>query len=1010
MNAGKDFSHPRPGGYSGFRPPAKKAAGKGKCPEKTSGGVNKASAEFCFARKRVPLRRILRIRMETLARTTRIVVKTADGDVITGTKAGDGGGAVSVALGKSNRRSAGDESYLLPLVHPGSQINLVNASNDGGTLCPELVVYEPDFLVDISFLASLFTEFGPSPLYALVRRLSPSFPNKYRLLGDFAGQLLDEAVHGDGDRPYAASVSDFCRDHCLDMAACADLEEFHSRAKEQKANIHRALGEDWDGAVNTPYDASRIILEPSFVCEKLGLQGRMDFLQDDLRVVMEQKSGKADNWRNRDFTIPVSKTDHAVQLLLYRALLHYGFGIPEESILSCLLYSKYFHPLARIAPSPELLFRAMKLRNQIVAADLSYGDAGFGALDTLSADDLNVNHSGGPLWEKYQKPDFEKTLASYREASPLEKAYCKRMLQFVQKEYVRSKTGTPGKPTSGACGRWTATLGEKKEAGDILYDMSVTADAGHVLCEGVEFGASNFRTGDVVTLFQYDTAGEPDCRKSMIHRATIEEMGADFVRLRLRMPQRSTSVFDTLPRHAWAMEHDFMDSSYAGLWRGVYAFLSAPKRRRDLVLAGAVPETDPQAVLNGDYGSFNDLQLKVKRAKELFLIIGPPGSGKTSYGMLYTLMEELSCPGTSVAVMAYTNRAVDEICSKLGEEGIDFVRTGSELSCAPEFRSHMLGGRVAAIPKLDRVREYIEKQRVFVGTIHSFASRPSLFLIKRFSLAIIDEASQILEPQIAGILASGHEGAEAIGKFVFIGDYKQLPAVVRQTAGESAVNDPLLNAAGITDCRMSLFERLVRRHGNNPDVVATLTRQGRMHEDIARLSNELFYRGMLSCVPLPHQREPSATPRAVFIDVAPPDETPSPTFNAAEAGVIAGIVAGLDKKLSVGIIVPYRNQISAVRKALAGLPDLSERDITTDTVERFQGSQREVIIYGFTVREKAQMAFLTENSFSEDGKVIDRKLNVVITRARRYLYLVGNRRLLEGNPLFREIINNYLDI
>ncbi len=123
--------------------------------------------------------------------------------------------------------------------------------------------------------------------------------------------------------------------------------------------------------------------------------------------------------------------------------------------------------------------------------------------------------------------------------------------------------------------------------------------------------------------------------------------------------------------------------------------------------------------------------------------------------------------------------------------------------------------------------------------------------------------------------------------------------------------------------------------------------------------------------------------------------------------MIAGIVKNIGKDLSVGVIVPYRNQISAVRQALdnAGIEDA--RHITIDTVERFQGSQREVIIYGFTIRNPYQMDFLTDNCFYEDGKTIDRKLNVVITRAMKYLFLVGNAALLSNNSLFRELINKY---
>ena len=107
---------------------------------------------------------------------------------------------------------------------------------------------------------------------------------------------------------------------------------------------------------------------------------------------------------------------------------------------------------------------------------------------------------------------------------------------------------------------------------------------------------------------------------------------------------------------------------------------------------------------------------------------------------------------------------------------------------------------------------------------------------------------------------------------------------------------------------------------------------------------------------------------------------------------------------TVGVIVPYRNQIATVRAAIAryGIPALC--DITIDTVERYQGSQRDYILYGFTVQKYYQLDFLTDNTFEEAGVLIDRKLNVAMTRAREHLLLIGNPGLLGHNIIFRQLI------
>ena len=119
----------------------------------------------------------------------------------------------------------------------------------------------------------------------------------------------------------------------------------------------------------------------------------------------------------------------------------------------------------------------------------------------------------------------------------------------------------------------------------------------------------------------------------------------------------------------------------------------------------------------------------------------------------------------------------------------------------------------------------------------------------------------------------------------------------------------------------------------------------------------------------------------------------------------------------MGVIVPYRNQISAVRKTVQKLGIEALNGITIDTVERFQGSQRDYIIYGFTVQKIYQLNFLTSNVFTDtDGVVIDRKLNVALTRAREHMIITGNSRLLSKNSIFSKLLSyikkngTYIDV
>ena len=146
--------------------------------------------------------------------------------------------------------------------------------------------------------------------------------------------------------------------------------------------------------------------------------------------------------------------------------------------------------------------------------------------------------------------------------------------------------------------------------------------------------------------------------------------------------------------------------------------------------------------------------------------------------------------------------------------------------------------------------------------------------------------------------------------------------------------------------------------------------------------------------------------------VPSPQQSVSDKVNANESKAIAATVIkiyeinrdGFDPLQTVGVIVPYRNQIAEIRKEIdkSGISIL--HDITIDTVERYQGSQRDYIIYGFTIQKYYQFNFLTSNVFEEDGVLIDRKLNVAMTRAREHLLIFGNPELLANNYTYNKLL------
>ena len=794
------------------------------------------------------------------------------------------------------------------------------------------------------------------------------------------------------------------------------------------------------------YRTEEVIIEPSFVCEMLGLQGRMDFLQLDHRVLIEQKSGKGAfaPW-NHDAECPVQKEQHYVQMLLYRAILRYGFAgryaANGKNLQTFLLYSRYGLPLLGLGAAPELFYEAMRVRNGMVWYEHLYCAEGARLLERLTPESFLQRPVNPRFWQQYIRPRIASTLATLQQATPLERAYFQRVLRFVALEHRTAKVGDNTSQCRAYASKWNATLAEKHESGEIYDalrllppDISSTGTVTHVRLafpaagtpSATDPGAVNFRRGDIVILYPYDVDTPPDCRRSHIFRGVLSDIRTDGLEVRLTAPQGDARVILHDAERPWAIEHDLHEAAFTQLYAGLTAFLRAPQERRELLLLQRPPRTDTSLQLRGEYGPFNDMVLRSRQARDLFLIVGPPGTGKTSYGMLLTLQEELLSPHSRVLLAAYTNRAVDEACSKLLEARIPFLRIGSADGCDAACRPFLMDEQLRGLDAT-AARHSLLATRVVAGTVSALARRDSLFALLHFSLAIVDEASQILEPQLLPLLSAMHGTESAIARMVMIGDPRQLPAVVQQPASASAVDDSLLQGIGLHDCRASLFERLLRRYGTDPRHTFMLTRQGRMHRDIAAFPSRWFYGGRLDVVPLPHQTAVTAAgeSRVAFYDVpAPMSDSAaiaSPKVNMAEARAIAALAVDVletsaetfSAERTLGIIVPYRNQISAIRSEIEA--ECRRRHISSspfegmgiDTVERYQGSQRECIIYGFTVMHPWQLAFLTGNVFTDDaGNVVDRKLNVAMTRARSRLVLVGNAALLERNLTFSRLIND----
>lgn len=975
----------------------------------------------------------------------RVVVEDWDDDFIYATEEENGSVLKICYSAKNNiltREGKGDWSYLSRILTKGCQLNLVRIRMTDDVCYPELIIYEPDFLINITTISSCFETYAESPYVNLVNKIKPSPNTKPIHLGNFAGQLLDEVVHGD-DKPFSDSLKDFVRKNILQLITCTELtnsknfNQFCEDAKVQRENIKNLISDALPSYVSD-YDSKKVLLEPSFISEVLGIQGRLDFLYENNgnTLIIEQKSGKGDYAPTLlPPDEPAAREQHIVQLLLYRALFIYEFRRYANSVQHVmLLYSKYKRGLLDVPPMPELFLRAIRMRNLLAWCEINYAEKGFDILRNLTPNMLNKKGITGNLWDNYIKLQLTELLSPISKASPIEQNYYLRFMQFIAKEQMLSKVGTKMKENSGFASIWHDTLADKLSAGNIYSNLTISKfDGSGNAVERIVLNlpkqnndidvSSNFRPGDIVILYPYNANSVPNACAQMVNRASIASITTTEITLKLRNSQTDKSVFDVPEDMVWAIEHDLFESTTGGLYSAMHSFLSAPQSRKDLILCQREPTIDCNQHRKGEYGDFNSLVERAVQAQDVFLIIGPPGTGKTSFGLVNLLNEALLDETSNILLLSYTNRAVDEICSKLlllikENPQLDFLRIGSELSCEADYKPFLLSKRAEELSSGNEVAKLIRKTRIFCGTTSAFNANISLLKIKHFDLAIVDESSQILEPHLIGLLSAAQDGVPAIKRFVLIGDHKQLPAVVQQSQEDSAVDDELLNAIHLTDCRNSLFERLLtnyRQEDGTYDerLVYMLRHQGRMHRDIAAFPNAEFYGGELDVVPLPHQTAEGNELRVMFVDCPLPVNSISDKVNTVEAERMAKDAYNIylansqtfDEGNTLGIIVPYRNQIVAVRRALAAYDVPALLKITVDTVERYQGSQRDYILYGFTVQRSYQLNFLSSNTFEDHGVLIDRKLNVAMTRARLQLIMYGNSTILRENPVFARLID-----
>ena len=954
----------------------------------------------------------------------------------------------------------------------GVPLNLIDCEIDNeGYFIPRLIVLEPDYLIDASAIAECFQDYAITPLHYFRNRFEARENRSYLLLGNLANFFLDELVFA--ENPDTISFQDvFLRSFrqspfeytsCEDIRSDEDFRLFMQKAKRHYDHIRRVIRDDFPRRAIDPHQCT---LEPSFFSERFGFQGRLDLLHLPAGVaeakIVELKSGRLPYPAHDSGRIALN---HEVQTAVYRLMVESVFGKDARHVEAAILYSAGEHPGENLRFAPvyrELEKMIIHVRNLIVANEQKIIQGDNGTVEKLfeSLFDSVLTKNRLPDFYKVKIEDIRTVLS---QCSELETAWLFRYIRFISRELYLQKIGDVAyESPTGLASLWNSDFSERAGALDLLYNLTIHEidDSGNGMTiffsrNSKDNDIVNFREGEICIV--YPRMDESDTILSrQILKGSIVRITSEMVEVRFRYKQKNRRYFSE--NKLWAIEHDSIDSSYNNMYRSIYSFLNASKQKRELLLglraagnrettggsehetvlerndattAGAptkVETVESSPVNQPDYPE--DIIQKAMQAEEYFLIVGPPGTGKTSIFARRLIEEYHKRPDNNILVLAYTNRAVDELCEAINAafgcvDGMcdSYIRVGTELSCAEPYRHRLLQQISEKASNRESLRQEIRQCRIYVSTLSSIQGRMELFALKHFHLAIIDEASQILEPQIIGLLPH-------FDKFIMIGDHNQLATIVLQKPFLSRIEEPLLREVGITHCSDSLFERLLRRCSAQGwhHAYVQLTLQGRMHVDIAAFPGRYFYAdGLLPALDwqsdawsLNHASENIfhrhvAAERTLFFSterICGP--TLSDKINETEADIIVRLIQSIRTlyaangmvfdSSTIGIIAPYRNQIALIRHRLAEAGIDGMEKVMIDTVERFQGSQRDVIILSFCINKPYQMNFLC--NLNHDGTV-DRKLNVALTRARQQLFLVGNAAILRQHPVYATLLDHY---
>ncbi|MBP1922455.1 DNA replication ATP-dependent helicase Dna2 [Halorubrum alkaliphilum] len=846
----------------------------------------------------------------------------------------------------------GDWAETAEHAEPGMELLVTDAEADEydgetgyATTGDSWVVLEPDFLVDVTGIRS----WVQCPRMYYLNKLS-GIPLNYPVVkGNIVHEVFGDLLRG---MDLEASVSDRVAEAGLELGLLGyEAEEVADEVRRNAAAIEGWL------AQGTLTDGDTWRSEFTLISPTFGLKGRADALRRGTPV--ELKTGKNTNREPR--------FQDKIQAACYALMLEERGVDPD---IGTLLYTKNTaldrnEESGDLAPAKEfpvgngLLKFVVRTRNELAAMEWR-GLNERGERPTVPTGyeaDANCSYCFEQDTCMVVSGRLNQESKAGQVGTPVpeaERDYFDRFYTAIEEE--RRETHAEYRKL------WEQTPAERAADDRALIDLEpvsrteIAENRWELRARRTDDAVSKLREGDVALA----SDGDPVSGHGELGR--IRELGDEVV-------VETDEPVDLHRLDVYPSEIS-VDRMLTALHDAV---LKGDERRKDVIFGGDDDEVEPPR-FRDDHGTYIDnnaaqneaVNLAVT-AEDCALIHGPPGTGKT-YTIARTI-RALVADGNRVLLSAFTNRAVDNALEALRDQGFtDVLRVGSETGVRDDMQD------VRLVQRGDPNRKAAELRNAPVIAATTAACGSRVLRECEFDVAVVDEASQLTEP-------STHAAITLADRFVLVGDHEQLPPVVRAE----------------NDLQTSLFERLVEAY---PDASVMLDRQYRMSQRIQAFASTEFYDGALRpATPEVAGRtladlgvDPEDLPAELRggVSVVDPDGDRDGNRNVREAERVAEVVdaylaAGVDPD-DIGVIAPFRAQVAEISRRTA---------VTVDTVDRFQGSSKAVIVVSFVATGTLAGPIFEDH----------RRVNVALTRAKNQLTLVGDADALSSDPFYTRMLD-----